>query len=211
MSSKRKRDQASDVADSTSTRRSTRLLLTGLVKTEGEQEASTLKPVLTVVKEEVKTGFLSGATLVKTESSPSPTKVLEVKEEEALLKDEAAGVIGYSKMEVTVSSGSEISPFGGHSRPSPSECFAVTEALATLHGRPSKEKLQCDGTLLERRSPSVLDSLVRTILSQNTTDILSRRAFESLKQSFPTYKTVLAAKPGQVEVRSRPCARTTPS
>ncbi|GAQ89783.1 hypothetical protein KFL_005620010 [Klebsormidium nitens] len=43
---------------------------------------------------------------------------------------------------------------------------------------------------------SVLDSLVRTILSQNTTDTNSKRAFASLKQAFPTWEDVRAAGPG---------------
>lgn len=37
---------------------------------------------------------------------------------------------------------------------------------------------------------TVLDSLVGTILSQNTTDNNSRRAFHSLKQAFPTWEEV---------------------
>ncbi|KAL4430892.1 hypothetical protein ABPG75_006148 [Micractinium tetrahymenae] len=40
---------------------------------------------------------------------------------------------------------------------------------------------------------SVLDSLVRTLLSQNTTDITSGRAFATLKQRFPTWEAVRAA------------------
>lgn len=44
-----------------------------------------------------------------------------------------------------------------------------------------REKEVPDCTLLEKRSQTVLDSLVRTILSQNTTDTLSKRAFDSLK------------------------------
>lgn len=43
---------------------------------------------------------------------------------------------------------------------------------------------------------SVLDSLVRTILSQNTTDTNSKRAFASLKLAFPTWEDVRAAGPG---------------
>lgn len=54
-------------------------------------------------------------------------------------------------------------------------------------------------TLLEKRAQSVLDSLVRTILSQNTTDKLSAQAFSQLKQAFPTWKAVLAAPPAKVE------------
>lgn len=42
-----------------------------------------------------------------------------------------------------------------------------------------------------------LDVQVRTILSQNTTDITSQRAYTSLKQAFPTWESVRTAKPGK--------------
>jgi len=65
-----------------------------------------------------------------------------------------------------------------------------------------RECLEECGTLLERQPPrrSILDSLVRTILSQNTTDKLSSKAFECLKAKFPTYKEFLAAPVADVEV-----------
>jgi hypothetical protein len=50
---------------------------------------------------------------------------------------------------------------------------------------------------------SVLDSLVRTILSQNTTDLTSHRAFASLKASFPTWQQVMAAKDADVAAAIR--------
>ena len=37
---------------------------------------------------------------------------------------------------------------------------------------------------------SVLDGLVSIILSQNTTDVNSQRAFASLKSAFPTWQDV---------------------
>lgn len=52
-----------------------------------------------------------------------------------------------------------------------------------------REKEVPDCTLLEKRSQTVLDSLVRTILSQNTTDTLSKRAFDSLKVKQPRETT----------------------
>lgn len=89
-------------------------------------------------------------------------------------------------------------------RPHPMECFLVNDALTELHGEPIKKELEADcapqgATLLEKRAQSVLDSLVRTILSQNTTDKLSLQAFTQLKQLFPTWKAVLAAVPAKVE------------
>lgn len=85
----------------------------------------------------------------------------------------------YTDLKITAS---EVSPYPKHSRPSPYECLYVTELLSALHGEPERDQLaeNCSGpgTLLEKRARSVLDSLVRTILSQNTTDTLSKRAFE---------------------------------
>lgn len=76
---------------------------------------------------------------------------------------------------------------------------AVVEALATIHGIPKRstdpleEAQGCHGQV------DVLDSLVRTMLSQNTTDKTSIRAFKSLKAQFPTWAAVLAAPDKDVE------------
>ena len=48
---------------------------------------------------------------------------------------------------------------------------------------------------------------VRTILSQNTTDVNSHRAFASLKEAFPTWQSVLEAPPGAPSPMGIPCAR----
>ena len=65
----------------------------------------------------------------------------------------------------------------------------AVQLLGSLHGFPERSE-----TIMP-----VMDSLVRTILSQNTTDKTSRVAFASLKKTFPTYKSVLSAAPGAVE------------
>jgi endonuclease-3 len=46
----------------------------------------------------------------------------------------------------------------------------------------------------KRRKLAVLDELVLTILSQNTSDVNSTAAFESLKEKFPTWDKVANAK-----------------
>ncbi|KAK9834832.1 hypothetical protein WJX81_002194 [Elliptochloris bilobata] len=71
---------------------------------------------------------------------------------------------------------------------------AARDALAALHGAP-------DVASVTQRS--ILDSLVRTILSQNTTDATSQRAFLALKQAFPTWEAVREAQPGAVEAAIR--------
>ncbi len=45
----------------------------------------------------------------------------------------------------------------------------------------------------------LLDGLVHTILSQNTSDVNSHRAFESLKERFPTWEEAAAAKSADIE------------
>jgi endonuclease-3 len=81
------------------------------------------------------------------------------------------------------------SPFPSFARPFPEECFAATIALAKLHGLPSREN----------DIKPVLDSLIRTILSQNTTDKNSRVAFAKMKERFPTWRSVLSANDAEVE------------
>lgn len=73
------------------------------------------------------------------------------------------------------------------------DCQAAVTSLSALH----------KGVQLKshKKGPvrTVLDSLVRTILSQNTTDSTSLRAFEGLKAKFPTYEQVMAAENNDVE------------
>lgn len=62
----------------------------------------------------------------------------------------------------------------------PQACWEVVHTLADLHDwtlSSLKNEDQCD----IHNQRSVLDSLVRTILSQNTTDVLSGKAFNDLK------------------------------
>lgn len=100
-------------------------------------------------------------------------------------------------------------PFPTWRRPSPEECFAARDALALLHGEPgaippspssrAKTFSNPDGCDDPAGCASVLDSLVRTILSQNTTDATSCRAFRSLKGALPTWEQVRTAPVGVVE------------
>lgn len=86
-------------------------------------------------------------------------------------------------------------PFPSHARPTPEECEAVRDTLLALHGIPPElakyRKLQPLNDAVQPESPEpVLDGLVRTVLSQNTTEANSQKAFVSLKSSFPTWEHV---------------------
>ncbi|KAL6318812.1 hypothetical protein AAG906_001285 [Vitis piasezkii] len=122
-----------------------------------------------------------------------------------------------------------VDPYPSHPRPTPVECRAVRDDLLALHGFPQRfekyRKLrlpplphtsspgldggggtpvkldQSDGDDVNGSSQkeSVLDGLVSIILSQNTTDVNSQRAFASLKSAFPTWQDVLAADSKSIE------------
>jgi len=86
-------------------------------------------------------------------------------------------------------------PFPSHARPTPQECEAVRDTLLALHGIPPElakyRKLPPSDDPVQLQPPEpVLDGLVRTVLSQNTTEANSQKAFASLKSSFPSWELV---------------------
>lgn len=102
-------------------------------------------------------------------------------------------------------------PYPTHPRPTAVECRAIRDDLLALHGFPQefakyRRRRQINGVLCDVKSKpldddndsdgdgdeSVLDGLVKTVLSQNTTDVNSQRAFASLKSTFPTWEKVSA-------------------
>ncbi|SMR51131.1 unnamed protein product [Zymoseptoria tritici ST99CH_1E4] len=84
-----------------------------------------------------------------------------------------------------------ISPYPNYPRPTPEECHEVVRILEKLHGKvnvpkvvppPSLEVAGCGEV------PSVLDALIRTRLSANTTNKNSSTAFQGLVKRFGTLK-----------------------
>ena len=63
----------------------------------------------------------------------------------------------------------------------------VLRQLNTTYGRPS-----------HARGGDPLDSLIGTVLSQNTTDVNSHRAFARLKSVFPAWQEAMSARPSQI-------------
>lgn len=89
------------------------------------------------------------------------------------------------------------SPYAEFARPDAAEVTRLHTALAKLFGerRPSKKAARG-----ESRGREILDTVVGTILSQNTTNTNSHRAFSQLKKAFPTWDKVRTAKPAAVEL-----------
>lgn len=78
-------------------------------------------------------------------------------------------------------------------RPSPDECAYATASLAQLHPEVVDRNNHRRKTLLEScgMRDSITDSIVSTMLSQNTTDANAKSAFSTLKQRFPDWQSVL--------------------
>lgn len=76
---------------------------------------------------------------------------------------------------------------------------AVTDALEVRYGRPRPDP-----------RGDVVGSLVGTILSQNTSDVNSGRAFDGLREMFPSWEAVARARRSSIEaaIRSGGLART---
>ncbi|MED6106043.1 hypothetical protein PIB30_000827 [Stylosanthes scabra] len=87
-------------------------------------------------------------------------------------------------------------PYSSHIAPTPHQCLSLRDTLLALHGFPPEfakyRKLQHDNNNNHHHPTlppeTVLDGLVRTVLSQNTTESNSQKAFDSLKSSFPTWE-----------------------
>jgi len=97
-------------------------------------------------------------------------------------------------------------PFPDWNAPREHEVRSVHEALSTLHPevmeeicKPKKDEGGCGSREL------ILDALVGTILSQNTTDVQSHRSFLALKQAFPTWEAVRSSPPAAIETVIRSC------
>ena len=93
-------------------------------------------------------------------------------------------------------------PFPKFLNPPMTACILARDQLSALHQHKPhsvytslEEAAAADGHHLK----TVLDSLVRTMLSQNTTDKTSLRAFNKLKATYSTWEEVLEAPASSVE------------
>ncbi|CAN1777517.1 Putative DNA glycosylase At3g47830 [Linum perenne] len=111
----------------------------------------------------------------------------------------------------------EQEPFPMHLRPTPQDCRAIRESLLAHNGFPPEfakyrrdRRTRCPDddddmsnngmqSVDSEEKESVLDGLMKIVLSQNTTEVNSLRAFSNLKSAFPTWEDVLKAEPKSVE------------
>lgn len=89
------------------------------------------------------------------------------------------------------------------SRPSPQECQWVIHVLSKLH----PEVVERNNTLRRQQAAScgaqdtVVDGVVATMLSQNTTSANSTAAFRNLKQVFPTWNEYMETENNVVKLQ----------
>jgi len=79
------------------------------------------------------------------------------------------------------------SPFPSFPRPTPEECKLAHRILASIHGarrRPVGPPVPSSTVAGCGASPSVIDALIRTILSQNTSGSNSSRAYRSIAATY---------------------------
>jgi endonuclease-3 len=84
--------------------------------------------------------------------------------------------------------------------------------LAEMHGLPSvsrdpssKVDPTISGDCAQEEDSSILDALVQTILSQNTTDVQSHKGFADLQAAYPTWDAVRKAPPAKIEAVVKSC------
>ena len=140
---------------------------------------------------------------VKAEETPIKPEPSSIKSEAALIKLEPSTAAASKTATATKKRARPATAEGPsakrtlpQARPTEQECRAVHRALATLHPevmervRTERNGERGPGGGSCGRRACVLDSLVGTILSQNTTDTNSHRAFSRLKEALPSWEEV---------------------
>lgn len=121
---------------------------------------------------------------VKVEASPSPSPSKKAKRSNG--EEGAEGKARALQTKKLSSYTFNTSPFPSFPRPTPDECRLAHKILASIHGdrsRPNVVKAPRDRAGCGD-SPCVLDALIRTILSQNTSDANSSRAKRSMDKVY---------------------------
>ena len=134
------------------------------------------------------------------EETPIKPEPASIKPEAALIKLEPStaktATASKKRARLATAEGPSAKRTLPQARPTEQECRAVHRALAILHPevmervRTERSGERGPGGGSCGRRACVLDSLVGTILSQNTTDTNSHRAFSRLKEALPSWEEV---------------------
>ncbi|KPV71983.1 uncharacterized protein RHOBADRAFT_39732 [Rhodotorula graminis WP1] len=137
-------------------------------------------------------------------SAPSPTRKTKVKKEQspaAASPQKTTGLTPLSasalkKQSLYTAAREAGTPFPHWVRPTPAEAQEVCDLLGSVHGVPERPKVLVDREDAPAgcgQVPSVLDALVRTILSQNTSSRNSTAAKQSMDAAYGRagYRAVL--------------------
>ena len=139
-------------------------------------------------------------TPIKPEQASIKPEPASIKPEAALIKLEPStaktATASKKRARLATAVGPSVKRTLPQARPTEQECRAVHRALAILHPevmervRSVRSGERGPGGGSCGRRACVLDSLVGTILSQNTTDTNSHRAFSRLKEALPSWEEV---------------------
>lgn len=118
-------------------------------------------------------------------ATPTPTPTTTPKKSSATKKNNGPANLQAKKLKAYAQHANS-SPFPDFAHPTPEECKLAHRILAAMHG---ERKRPAEVVAPSHRagcgdSPSVLDALVRTILSQNTSDTNSTRAKQSMDKAY---------------------------
>lgn len=136
------------------------------------------------VKSEEDTGLISPSPS-ETKLSPSSSPETSPSKSKTKSKGSKASDLQSKKLK-SFTQYSNKSPFPNFPHPTAEECKLAHQILASMHGKRVRPKEVVASTTRAGcgDSPSVLDALVRTILSQNTSDANSTRAKQSMDKVY---------------------------
>jgi endonuclease-3 len=132
------------------------------------------------IKAEGESGLLSPSASDEQVSPPSTPNTKKATPKKSTPKDlQARKLKSYARY-------ANASPFPDFLHPTPEECKLAHKILIAMHGARTRPKVLVASTTRAGcgDSPSVLDALVRTILSQNTSDANSTRAKLSMDKAY---------------------------
>lgn len=150
-----------------------------------DQTTTPEKKPKTKIKNESSPGSLSSIPLISYDTKPESKRIKDESSTLPPVSDDIKSTTTLSsKKLLSYTKHAHQSPFPDFRHPTPEDCALALRILTSLHGprhrpEPSALKAPTDRAGCGN-SPSVLDALVRTILSQNTSDVNSSRAKRSM-------------------------------